>query len=94
METTTLSSKGQVIIPAAMRSAQHWNAGLTFEVEQHPQGVLLKPMVGPAGLPLLRPTTVEEVAGCLKHLLTRPVSDAQIRQAGAKMALKKHRARR
>jgi bifunctional DNA-binding transcriptional regulator/antitoxin component of YhaV-PrlF toxin-antitoxin module len=30
METTKLSSKGQVIIPKAMRAAHHWDAGQEF----------------------------------------------------------------
>ena len=94
MEKTTLSSKGQVIIPASIRSAQHWNPGLTFEVEAHPDGVLLKPLTGASELPGLRATSLVEVAGSLRHLIKRRVSDAEIATAGLKMASEKHRARR
>ena len=43
METTRLSSKGQVIIPKAVRSAHRWEAGLDFLVIDTGDGILLKP---------------------------------------------------
>lgn len=58
METTILSSKGQVILPAAIRSANHWQAGVQFAVENTADGVLLRPIKSvPA-------TTLDEVIGC------------------------------
>ena len=57
METTKLSSKGQVILPASIRNANQWRAGVEFSVEDTADGVLLRP---------LKPfavTTLEEVAG-------------------------------
>lgn len=42
METTLLSSKGQVIIPKSIRSNHHWKPGTRFVVEDMPGGVLLK----------------------------------------------------
>jgi AbrB family looped-hinge helix DNA binding protein len=44
METTLLSSKGQVIIPKAIRSHHHWKPGTRFVVEDVQGGVLLKPL--------------------------------------------------
>lgn len=44
METTLLSSKGQVIIPKSIRSSHHWQPGTRFMVEDTPGGVLLKPL--------------------------------------------------
>lgn len=44
METTKLSSKGQVIIPKAFRSAHHWEPGLELMVIDTGDGLLLKPM--------------------------------------------------
>jgi AbrB family looped-hinge helix DNA binding protein len=44
METTLLSSKGQVIIPKAIRSNHHWRPGTRFVVEEVQGGVLLKPL--------------------------------------------------
>ncbi len=43
METTRLSSKGQVILPKSVRDAHHWSPGTEFEVEDRPEGVLLRP---------------------------------------------------
>ncbi len=44
METTLLSSKGQVIIPKTIRSNHHWKPGTRFVVEDVQGGVLLKPL--------------------------------------------------
>ena len=43
-ETATLSSKFQISIPKAIRSAQHWEAGLTFAFIPKGTGVLLVPI--------------------------------------------------
>ena len=43
MQTTTLSSKGQVIIPKALRAALRWAPGTQLEVHDTPEGVLLRP---------------------------------------------------
>jgi len=43
-ETATLSSKFQISIPKAVRSAQHWEAGLTFAFIPKGNGVLLTPI--------------------------------------------------
>ena len=42
--TTTLSTKGQVILPKAICQALHWKAGMRLVVENTPEGVLLKPL--------------------------------------------------
>ena len=44
-ETATLSSKFQISIPKAIRSAQHWEAGLTFAFIPKGTGVLLVPVL-------------------------------------------------
>jgi AbrB family looped-hinge helix DNA binding protein len=43
-ETATLSTKFQISIPKAIRSAQHWKAGLTFAFIPKGTGVLLVPV--------------------------------------------------
>ena len=43
-ETAKLSSKFQVSIPKAIRTAQHWQAGLTFAFIPKGKGVLLVPV--------------------------------------------------
>lgn len=43
-ETATLSAKFQISIPKAIRTAQHWQAGLTFAFIPKGTGVLLVPV--------------------------------------------------
>ncbi len=59
--TTTLSTKGQIILPAAIRRRRHWDAGTRLLVEETPEGVLLKPA------PLFKRTRVADVFGSLPH---------------------------
>jgi AbrB family looped-hinge helix DNA binding protein len=40
--TTILSTKGQVIVPKAIRKRRGWEAGVRLEVEETPDGVLLR----------------------------------------------------
>ena len=63
MATTKLSSKGQIIIPKALREAYNWQAGLEFAVIDTGDGILLKPT------PTFAATTLEQVAGCLAYHL-------------------------
>ena len=58
METTKLSSKGQVILPVSIRLAKQWRAGVEFAVENTADGVLLRPIKPVAT------TTLDEVIGC------------------------------
>jgi AbrB family looped-hinge helix DNA binding protein len=41
--TTILSTKGQVILPKAVRDAKNWDAGRELIVEETEDGVLLRP---------------------------------------------------
>jgi len=43
VETTTLSSKGQIIIPKALRDSHHWRPGTKFFIEETAAGLILKP---------------------------------------------------
>ncbi len=61
METTKLSSKGQVILPKAIRSAHDWRPGLEFVAEDTGEGVLLRPL---KPCPSVR---LEEVIGCVGY---------------------------
>ena len=58
METTKLSSKGQIILPVSIRQAKQWQAGVEFAVENTAEGVLLRPLKPVAT------TTLDEVIGC------------------------------
>ena len=57
MNQTKLSSKGQVVIPRDVRDAHHWRTGTEFEVEDLPEGVLLRPRVPDR-------VSIEQVLGC------------------------------
>ncbi len=61
METTRLSSKGQVIVPKAIREAHGWQAGTEFAVEDLPDGIKLRPL---KPFPASR---LEDVAGSLRY---------------------------
>jgi AbrB family looped-hinge helix DNA binding protein len=41
--TTIVSTKGQVILPKAIRQRRAWDAGTRLLVEETPEGVLLRP---------------------------------------------------
>lgn len=60
MHTTKLSSKGQIVLPSAIRGARQWAAGTEFAVIDTPEGVLLKPLT-PA--PRFAPTRLADVVG-------------------------------
>jgi AbrB family looped-hinge helix DNA binding protein len=57
--TTTVSTKGQVILPKALREKQRWKAGTKLVVEETKDGILLR------AAPLFAPTKPEDVFGCL-----------------------------
>ncbi len=61
MAKTRLSSKGQVIIPKAVRERHGWQPGVELEVEDRGDVVVLRP-ANP-----FPPTTIEDVYGCLKY---------------------------
>ncbi|MET3662041.1 AbrB/MazE/SpoVT family DNA-binding domain-containing protein [Aquamicrobium ahrensii] len=57
--TITVSTKGQVILPSAIRQRREWGAGTRLVVEETPEGVLLKPV------PAFTETRPEDVFGVL-----------------------------
>jgi AbrB family looped-hinge helix DNA binding protein len=61
METTKLSSKGQVIIPKPLRSAHHWETGQELVVIDMGDGILLKPKTP------FPESNIKDVASCLKY---------------------------
>ena len=78
METVTLSSKGQLVIPSQVRVAADLHAGDTFEVRYLDGEIRLRPMA------LTKVTTLDEVAGCLARTgksANKPPSDAQVNAA-------------
>lgn len=61
MATTRLSTKGQVVLPKAVRDANNWTSGTELEVVPHPDGVLLR---SPAPA---KTYTLDDLYGCLKY---------------------------
>ena len=57
---TTVSTKGQVILPKVIRQALGWAAGKKLLVEHAREGVVLKPV------PMFASTRPSDVFGCLK----------------------------
>lgn len=58
---TTISTKGQVILPKAIRDQRQWSPGTRLLVEETPDGVLLRQA------PLFAPTTLDAVCGMIPH---------------------------
>jgi AbrB family looped-hinge helix DNA binding protein len=52
MQVTLLSSKGQVIIPKALREARQWQAGTRLQVLDTGEGLLLRPVAPSQKVPL------------------------------------------
>lgn len=61
MQTTKLSSKGQVIIPKHLRTLHHWEPGQELVVIDTGDGVLLKPKTP------FQTTSINDVASCLEY---------------------------
>ena len=59
--TTTVSTKGQVILPKAIREQKHWDAGTRLVVEDTAEGVLLR------AIPVFAPTRSEDVFAMLAY---------------------------
>ena len=59
--TTTVSAKGQVVLPKIIRQARHWDAGTRLAVEDTDKGVLLKQV------PTFAASRPADVFGCLAH---------------------------
>ena len=61
MNTTRLSSKGQVIIPKPLRTAHHWETGQELVAVDMGDGILLKPKTP------FEETALSDVAPCLSY---------------------------
>jgi AbrB family looped-hinge helix DNA binding protein len=59
--TTIVSTKGQVILPKAIREQRHWPAGTKLSVEDTPDGVLLK------ASPVFAETSIDAVFGSMPY---------------------------
>ena len=82
--TTTVSTKGQVILPKAIRRALRWEAGTRLLVENRPEGVLLRPE------PAFAETQPQDVFGCLAW--DGPPKSLPDMQAGVLAEARRHHA--
>lgn len=79
--TTTVSTKGQVILPAALRARRAWPPGTRLVVEETADGVLLR------AAPTFDTRIVDDVFGCLHReggALTIEEMDAAIAEEAAR----------
>jgi AbrB family looped-hinge helix DNA binding protein len=59
--TTTVSTKGQVILPKELRDLLNWKPGTRLVVERSKNGVFLSTQ------PIFPPTRLEDVIGCANY---------------------------
>ena len=83
METTRLSTKGQIILPKNIRTSRAWAPGTEFTVEETEDGILLRP----AGR--FPRADLEEVAGCLRSK-RKSKTPAQMRTAIRREVMRRH----
>ena len=77
---STLSTKGQLVIPKEVREAKQWASGHEFEFEVRDEGVLIKPKAQ-------KSVTVQQAFGALAHLARlKPATEDEMRQGVLKMA--------
>jgi AbrB family looped-hinge helix DNA binding protein len=61
MSVTRLSSKGQIVIPKAIRDKHHWREGQELEIFESEEGLVVKEKRP------FKKTDLKEVAGCLPY---------------------------
>jgi len=83
METTRLSSKGQIVLPKSIRTSRSWKPGTKFTVEETGDGILLRPAA------VFPETTLDQVAGCLKSK-GRAKTIAQMKAAIGREVVRRH----
>jgi bifunctional DNA-binding transcriptional regulator/antitoxin component of YhaV-PrlF toxin-antitoxin module len=76
MAITTFSTKGQVVIPKALREAKGFDVGVQVEAVDHPDGVLLK------AVPVRKKQPIAALIGLLQPRYKGPVvTVAEMNQA-------------
>ncbi len=83
METTRLSTKGQIILPKNIRISRSWGPGTKFTVEETSDGILLRPT---GRFPH---ADLEDVAGCLRSK-RKSKTPAQMRDAIRHEVIRRH----
>lgn len=70
MATTTMSSKGQIVVPKSLRESLDWPPGAKLKIEKTEKGFSVE------RLEEFPSRSIEEVLGMFK--IDRPISDAEI----------------
>jgi len=83
METTRLSTKGQIVLPKNIRTSRAWVPGTEFIVEETRGGILLRP----AGR--FPKADLDDVAGCLRSK-RKPKTPGQMRTAVDREVIRRH----
>ena len=83
--TTIVSTKGQVILPKAIRDRRRWRAGTGLTVEDTAEGVLLK------AAPLFPVTRLDDVFGSLPR--SGPPMTIEEMEAGIAAEIRRRHAR-
>ena len=83
METTRLSTKGQIILPKNIRTSRAWAPGTEFVVEETGDGILLRPA------DRFPQADLDEVAGCLRTK-RKSKTPAQMQSAIRREVLRRH----
>ena len=84
MATTKVSTKGQVILPKAVRESRRWGPGTELEIEERGEDVVLR---------LKRPAKrykLEDVVGMVKYD-GPPITEDDIRQAAMAGAVARYK---
>ncbi|NGO50039.1 AbrB/MazE/SpoVT family DNA-binding domain-containing protein [Allomesorhizobium camelthorni] len=92
MTTTRVSSKGQVVLPKAVRDAHGWMAGTELEVVDRASEVVLRPKaVHDSRFP---PITLEEFKAMRPKVFGPPITDEEIREVVLREAARRYDAER
>ena len=85
METTKVSTKGQVVLPKAVRAAQRWEPGQELEVINAGGYVILKKAAAK------RARGIESLVGVLsKYRKDKPVTDEEMQAAVRRAAVERY----
>lgn len=83
METTRLSTRGQIVLPKAVRASRAWGPGTEFTVEETGDGILLRP----AGC--FPESDLDQAAGCLRSK-RKAKTAAQMGASIAREVIRRH----
>jgi AbrB family looped-hinge helix DNA binding protein len=87
---TSLSAKGQIVVPKAVRDRLGWREGAAFEVIEHAGSISLRPVPEPG-----RARSVEDIWAAIRSrgcYTGSRISDDDINKAGREAAAARYRA--